>query len=99
MTTSCSIVLIDPTIQSCVYVINHVMRTRGAHDIMWPHFCRGNKDRALELYEKGIQYSRTKAEMAQAYIACEIVTSQEAACQEYGITTSDLAARSVPGLQ
>ena len=58
---------------------------------------RGNTDRAMELYENGIQYSRSHLEMSQAYIAREVVISQEKVCKEYGISLNDIAARGFSG--
>lgn len=50
----------------------------------------------MELYEQGIQAARTKAEMSQAYVAREVILAQEKACQEYGISPSELANKPLP---
>ena len=58
---------------------------------------RGNTDRAMELYKKGIQYSQSQLEMSQAYIARVVVISQEKVCKEYGVSLNDIAARGFSG--
>ena len=51
---------------------------------------RGNSARAMELYDKAIQFSRTKAEMAQVCIAKELVSAQEKARIEFGISAQEM---------
>jgi len=52
----------------------------------------------MELYDKGIQFSRSMVEMSQAYVAKEIVSAQEKVCREYGISPNELATKSFPGV-
>ena len=52
----------------------------------------------MDLYDKGVQFSRSMVEMSQAYVAKEIVSAQEQACREYGISPSELANKSFPGV-
>ncbi len=47
----------------------------------------------MDMYDKAISYSRSEAEMSQAYISREVVTAQNQACKEYGVTQSELASR------
>lgn len=44
----------------------------------------------MELYDKAIQFARTKAEMAQACIAKELIAAQERARIEFGISAHEL---------
>ena len=44
----------------------------------------------MELYDKAIQFSRTKAEMAQVCIAKELVSAQEKARIEFGISAQEM---------
>ena len=53
-------------------------------------FLRGNSAHAMELYDKAIQFARTKAEMAQACIAKELIAAQERARIEFGISAHEL---------
>ena len=57
---------------------------------------RGNADRALELYDKAIQYSRSQAEMGQALVAREVISAQNQVCLEYNINMKELTARVMP---
>eukprot|EP00731_Ephydatia_muelleri_P034182 Em0049g29a len=52
---------------------------------------RGNSIRAMELYDRAIKFSRTKAEMAQACIAKELISAQERARIEFGISAQELS--------
>ena len=54
------------------------------------YFLRGNSSRAMELYEKAIKFARTKAEMAQACIAKELIAAQERARIEFGISAQEM---------
>ena len=47
----------------------------------------------MEMYGNAIAYSRSEAEMAQAYVSREVVTAQNQACREYGVTQLELASR------
>ena len=52
-----------------------------SHHIYNTH--RNNPDRAMELAEKGIQFSRSRVEMAQAYVVREKIKSQQQAFSKY----------------
>lgn len=54
---------------------------------------RGNVDRALELYDKAVQFSRTQLEMGQALVAREVISAQFQVCSEYGVSMKELASR------
>ena len=53
-------------------------------------------ERAIELYTKAMQNSRSIVELSQTIISKEVVEAQNRACQEYGISVKDLTSRSMP---
>ena len=55
--------------------------------------CRENITKAIELYERAIRLSRTKMEVAQAYVAKELISDQQKACNEFGVSHSELTSR------
>ena len=53
-------------------------------------------DRAIELYSKAMQNSRSFVELSQTITSREVVVAQNKACKEYGISAADLVSRSLP---
>ena len=54
-------------------------------------------ERAIELYTKAMQNSRSIVELNQIITSREVVEAQNRACQEYGISMKDIASsRSMP---
>lgn len=62
-------------------------------------FCRGNVERAVELYEQAVQFSRSELEMSQALVAKEVLCAQSAACKEFGINMRELTSRALSQVQ
>lgn len=56
-------------------------------------------ERALELYDKAVQYARSQVEMGQALLAREVIAAQSSVCQEYGISMRELTSRAMTGIQ
>lgn len=52
-------------------------------------------DRALELYNTAVQFSRTQLEMGQVLVTREVISAQMRVCKEYGINMSELASRAM----
>ncbi|XP_019852329.1 PREDICTED: mitochondrial import receptor subunit TOM70-like [Amphimedon queenslandica] len=51
---------------------------------------KGNKEKALELYDAAVKNSRSILEMQQGYLAREVFTTQNEVCDEYGIDPVEL---------
>lgn len=56
---------------------------------------RGNIEKAVDLYDKAVRYSRNQVEMTQAYVAQKVFSMQDRVCKEYGVSINQIGARSV----
>jgi import receptor subunit TOM70 len=47
--------------------------------------CRGNTERAIELFQKAMSLVRSESELAQAYSLCDAAVIQQKVTRELGI--------------